>query len=82
MLALKFLGRLREVGFVILRVGLGLSFIMHGSGKIFGGPETWTEIGQAMGNWGVNIAPMFWGLCSDLLPSYLRLPWPWPPPCI
>ncbi len=64
MLALKFLGKLRDVGLLILRVGLGVSFIMHGSNKIFGGPEMWAQLGQAMSLWGISIYPTFWGFMA------------------
>lgn len=64
MLALKFLGKFRDLGLLIMRVGLGASFIMHGSSKMFGGPETWTQIGGAMGNWGMTYYPVFWGFMA------------------
>jgi putative oxidoreductase len=64
MLALKFLGKFRDLGLLILRVGLGVSFILHGSQKMFGGPEMWTQVGGAMGNWGVHMYPVFWGFMA------------------
>lgn len=64
MFTLKFLGRLRDLGLLIMRVGLGVSFIVHGSGKMFGGPEMWTQIGQAIGLWGLNVFPVFWGFMA------------------
>ncbi|MGE3263572.1 MAG: DoxX family protein [Bacteriovoracia bacterium] len=64
MLALKFLGKFRDLGLLILRFGLGVSFILHGSQKMFGGPEMWTQIGGAMGNWGMTMYPVFWGFMA------------------
>lgn len=64
MLALKFLGKLRDVGLLVMRVGLGVSFIVHGSSKMFGGPEMWAQVGQAMGLWGVTVYPTFWGFMA------------------
>lgn len=64
MLALKFLGRLRDVGLLILRVGVGVCFVIHGSGKIFGGPVAWTEVGQAIGVWGITQYPIAWGFMA------------------
>jgi putative oxidoreductase len=64
MLALKFLGKFRDLGLLILRVGLGASFIMHGSQKMFGGPEMWIKLGGAMGNWGMTYYPVFWGFMA------------------
>lgn len=64
MLALKFLGRLKDLGLLLMRVGLGVSFIMHGSSKMFGGPEMWAQLGQAIGLWGMNMFPVFWGFMA------------------
>ena len=63
-LTLKFLGKLTPFGLLVLRIGLGLAFIMHGSGKMFGGPEKWAELGTAIGVWGVNFYPAFWGFMA------------------
>jgi len=64
MLALKFLGRLNHFGLLAMRVGLGLMFIIHGSGKIFGGPEMWAKVGQAISLWGINFFPALWGFMA------------------
>lgn len=63
MLKLKFLGRLKEIGFLMLRVGVGVSFIVHGSGKMFH-PEMWPTLGGAMAAWGISYAPTFWGFMA------------------
>ena len=52
---------LRNIGLLILRVGLGTMFILHGYPKMFGGPETWSQIGSSMQYIGINFAPMFFG---------------------
>lgn len=64
MLALKFLGRMRDLGLLIMRAGLGVSFIMHGSAKMLGGPDQWAQIGQAIGLWGIKMFPVFWGFMA------------------
>lgn len=63
MLKLKFLGRLREVGLLIIRLGLGVAFVVHGSGKMFN-PDMWPQLGGAMANWGITFAPTFWGFMA------------------
>src|SRR5262245_20844136 len=63
---LSFLNKYRELGLLILRVGLGVMFIWHGWPKIQGGPEQWSGLGQAMGNLGVTFAPAFWGFMAAL----------------
>lgn len=52
---------LRNIGVLILRIGLGIMFILHGYPKMFGGPEIWAEIGTSMQYIGINFAPMFFG---------------------
>lgn len=62
-LKLKFLGRFRDLGLLALRVGIGLSFMVHGSGKMFN-PDRWAAIGGAMANFGVSFMPTFWGFMA------------------
>jgi putative oxidoreductase len=57
--------KLRDVGLLLLRVGLGGMFVvMHGWPKISGGTHKWAELGAAMGNLGITFAPAFWGFMS------------------
>jgi putative oxidoreductase len=54
-----------DLGLLILRVGIGAVFIVHGVPKLLDGPPKWTELGQAMGVFGIAFAPVFWGfLCA------------------
>lgn len=59
-------GYYRNVGLLILRVGLGIMFILHGYPKVFGGPEEWKEIGQVMQYFGIETAPMFFGFMAGI----------------
>ena len=63
MLKLKFLGKFREFGLLVIRIGVGLAFVMHGKGKMFD-PGMWPGIGGALGIWGVTFAPAFWGFMA------------------
>ncbi len=63
MLKLKFLGKFRELGLLIIRAGIGVAFVVHGRDKMFH-PEGWAALGGAMGNWGVTFAPAFWGFMA------------------
>jgi putative oxidoreductase len=63
-MVLTFLSRYRDLGLLILRLGLGTMFIAHGGPKLMGGPEMWRGLGGAMGNLGVTTAPAFWGFMA------------------
>ena len=57
-------GHYRNIGLLILRVGLGIMFILHGYPKMFGGPEKWVEAGTAVEALGIGFAPMFFGFLA------------------
>lgn len=59
-------GIYRNVGLLIIRIGLGIMFILHGYPKMFGGPDTWVEVGSAMQFLGINFAPMFFGFMAGV----------------
>ena len=63
---LTFLDRYRDIGLLILRIGLGLAFIAHGYPKITGGAEMWGQIGQSMQNFGITSGYTFWGFMAAL----------------
>ncbi len=60
------LGKYRNSGLLIIRLGLGVMFILHGYPKLLGGPDSWTGIGGAMQNIGIKFFPIFWGLMAAL----------------
>jgi putative oxidoreductase len=55
---------LKEVGFAIIRVGIGSIFIRHGIEKLMQGPQTWQWLGSQMAIIGISFFPTFWGLCA------------------
>ena len=60
----------KNFGLLILRIGIGAMFILHGYPKLIGGPEKWESIGKAMGNLGIDYIPVFWGLMAALSESF------------
>ena len=59
-----------DLGLLILRVGIGVSFCyLHGFPKLMGGPQMWEGIGGAMGKLGINFLPVFWGFMAALSES-------------
>jgi len=65
-MCLEFLDKYRNLGFLILRLGIGGMFMFHGYGKLFAGPELWAKVGGAMANVGITFAPEFFGLLAAL----------------
>ena len=67
MAVLEKLGRFKDLGLLIIRIGLGLSFsLIHGLPKIMGGIPTWTRIGGAMGHLGIHFLPLLWGFMATV----------------
>jgi len=60
------LKKYRDHGLLLLRIGIGIMFVLHGYPKVFGGPEMWAKVGSAMANLGIGFAPTFWGLIGAL----------------
>ncbi|SEK22843.1 DoxX family protein [Parapedobacter koreensis] len=66
MAALSWLGKYKNTGLLLIRIGLGVMFIMHGYPKLLGGPARWEGIGGAMGEVGITFLPVVWGLLAAL----------------
>jgi len=59
--------RLRDVGLLILRIGIGSMFVGHGLPKMVGGPTRWAELGQAFGHLGIHVGPpAVWGFMAAM----------------
>lgn len=65
-LSLKFLGGAKDIGLLVMRAGLGIAFIVHGSGKLFGGVEMWAGVGSAMQHFGVTFGYPYWGFLAAM----------------
>jgi putative oxidoreductase len=61
---LKFLAKYRDAGLLIMRIGLGIMFMLHGLPKLLAGPKTWAAVGSAIGNLGIDFYPKFWGFLA------------------
>jgi putative oxidoreductase len=55
-----------NIGIIILRLGIGAMFILHGWPKLMGGMETWSGLGQSMQLLGIGFLPAFWGFLAAL----------------
>lgn len=61
----KFLNKRVNFGLLILRLGLGGMFVYHGFPKISGGAAKWAGLGKAVGFFGINSMPAFWGFMAS-----------------
>jgi putative oxidoreductase len=60
-----FINKHRDFGLLILRIGLGLTFILiHGYTKLSGGTGAWIKYGESMKYLGITFLPEFWGFMS------------------
>ena len=53
-----------DLGLLILRVGIGATFIVHGWGKLIGGPDVWAKLGGAVTGHGLPLPATFWGFMA------------------
>jgi putative oxidoreductase len=58
--------RFHDLGLLLLRLGIGVMFMLHGYPKLLGGPAAWAGLGGVMGKVGVNFAPEVWGFLAAL----------------
>ena len=58
------LSRFQSEGLLLLRIGLGVMFLIYGFPKITGGVEFWTKLGAVMNLLGIGFFPAFWGFMS------------------
>lgn len=56
------LTKYRDIGLLILRLGIGAAFVVYGWPKIIGGPKFWAGLGQAMPLPGHT----FWGFMGSI----------------
>ncbi|GGE58609.1 DoxX family protein [Agrobacterium tumefaciens] len=64
------LGKYRNTGLLIMRIGIGIMFIVHGFPKLAGGPAGWAELGGSMKVVGVNFLPVFWGFMAAVAETF------------
>ena len=64
------LSKYRNTGLLIIRIGLGAMFMLHGYPKLLGGPEQWEALGGAMKNLGITFTPVVWGLMAGITETF------------
>ncbi|MGY4538929.1 putative oxidoreductase [Mucilaginibacter sp. UYNi724] len=61
------LSQYKDLGLLIIRVGLGAMFIFHGYPKLTGGINAWAGLGVSTKYVGIHFAPVFWGFAAALV---------------
>src|SRR5947207_5325164 len=64
---LAFLAKYRETGLLLLRVSLGLLFILYAAPSLMGGPKEWAQFGTGAGHFGLHSHLQIWGFLGSLL---------------
>jgi len=60
----------QDIYLLVLRISTAyIMFMYHGLGKVIGGPDRWKGLGEAMGVFGINFFPTFWGFMAMLSES-------------
>jgi putative oxidoreductase len=58
------LGKYRNTSLLIIRIGLGIMFMVHGFPKLAGGPAAWEGLGGSMKLVHIDFFPVFWGFMA------------------
>ena len=64
---LTFLAKYREAGLLLLRVSIGLLFILYAAPALIGGPKAWAHFGAGAGHFGLHSNFQIWGFLGSLL---------------
>ena len=64
------LGKYKNTGLLITRIGLGTMFMFHGYPKLLDGTESWAAVGDAMKYFGITFYPIGWGLLAALTETF------------
>ncbi|MBE8713408.1 DoxX family protein [Sphingobacterium hungaricum] len=61
---MKNLSKYRDLGILIIRLGIGAMMLTHGVPKLLGGVDTWEKVGSSMGIFGIHFLPVVWGFLA------------------
>jgi putative oxidoreductase len=64
---LTFLAKYRETGLLLIRVSVGLLFILYSAPTLMGGPKAWAQFGSGAGHFGLHSHLQIWGFLGSLL---------------
>jgi len=64
---LAFLAKYREGGLLLMRVSVGLLFIIYAAPALMGGPKAWSQFGTGANHFGLHSHLQFWGFLGALI---------------
>jgi len=64
---LTFLAKYREAGLLLIRVSIGLLFILYTAPALIGGPKAWGHFGMGASHFGLHSHVQVWGFLGALL---------------
>ncbi|MDQ6860898.1 MAG: DoxX family protein [Verrucomicrobiota bacterium] len=64
---MQFLGKYRETGLLLMRLGIGVLFIILTGPVLLSGPSRWAGFGSAIRNLGLHSHYQVWGFIGALL---------------
>ena len=64
---MAFLAKYADFGLLLLRVSVGLLFIIYMAPVLVGGPPAWGHFGASARNWGIHSHFQIWGFLVALL---------------
>lgn len=70
MAILSNLSNYKNFGLLIIRIGLGLTFIHYGYPMLTGGINSWKEIGGSTRHIGIHFWPAIWGFLAAVTETF------------
>jgi putative oxidoreductase len=64
---MAFLAKYADFGLLLLRVSVGVLFILYTAPALMGGPSAWAHFGAGARNWGIHSHFQLWGFVAALL---------------
>jgi len=64
---LTFLAKYREAGLLLIRVSIGVLFILYTAPALIGGPKAWAHFGAGAAEFGLHSHLQLWGFLGSLL---------------
>lgn len=70
MAVLTNLSNYKNLGLLIIRIGLGITFIHYGYPMLMGGINSWKEVGHSTKYIGIHFLPVVWGFLAAVTETF------------